>query len=80
MDKSWLDLQALCQNREEMLKNEIEELRFNNDAALVEQIVANYEVQLQSVQHRDDPTEAEEDLAQHRELIRELDATKVSFF
>lgn len=76
MDKNWNELQTMCDNREKLIKNELQELRFNNDCGLVEQILANHEVQLQSVQYLDDPTEAEEVLANHRETIKELDATK----
>ena len=76
MDQNWKELESMCDNREKMLKNELQELRFNNDCALVEQILANHEVQLQSVQYHDDPTEAEEVLANHREALKELDATK----
>ena len=75
MDQHWGELQAMCDSREKLLKNELQELRFNNDCALVEQILANHEVALKSVQFPEDPTEAEEALAEHRETIKELDAT-----
>jgi len=82
MDQNWKELESMCDNREKMLQNELQELRFNNDCALVEHILANHEVQLQSVQYLDDPTEAEEVLANHRETLKELDATqeRVSLF
>ena len=76
MDQNWGELEKMVQNRDKMLKNELEELRFNNDCAVVEQILANHEVQIQAVQFLEDPTEAEEILEKHAETIKELDATQ----
>ena len=72
----------MSERREELLKKELAELQFNNDCALVEQILANHEVQLKSVTFCEDPVAAEEALAQHREIMNELQTTKerVSLF
>ena len=48
MDKNWADLDQMMTNREQLLKNEHAELRFNNDCQMVEQALANQEVKLQS--------------------------------
>ena len=75
MDQNWSELQAMSDRREKLLKDELKELQFNNDCALVEQILANHEVQLKSVQFCDDPVAAEEALQQHRDIMNELQTT-----
>ena len=76
MDDSWTKLAALSQSREEALKNELQELKFNSDCAVVEQLLANHEVQLQSVNLPEDPVEAEEAIAKHAENQKVLASTK----
>ena len=48
MDQNWDELDQMMKNRELLLRNELAELRFNNDCQLVEQALANQEVKLQS--------------------------------
>lgn len=76
MDDSWTKLAALSQSREAALKNELQELKFNSDCAVVEQLLANHEVQLQSVNLPEDPVEAEEAMAKHAENQKVLAGTK----
>ncbi|CAG5088442.1 Oidioi.mRNA.OKI2018_I69.PAR.g11841.t3.cds [Oikopleura dioica] len=76
MDDSWSKLQALSQSREAALKDELQELKFNSDCAVVEQLLANHEVQLQSVNLPEDPVEAEEAIAKHQENQKVLAGTK----
>ena len=72
MDRNWTELTQMMKNREEFLKSETAELKFNNDCALVEQALANQEVKLQSVQFPSDPSEAEMSLLQHEQLVAEI--------
>ena len=48
MDQNWDELDQMMKNRELLLRNELAELRFNNDCQLVEQTLANQEIKLQS--------------------------------
>ena len=48
MDQNWDELDQMMKNRELLLRNELAELRFNNDCQMVEQALANQEVKLQS--------------------------------
>jgi len=72
MDQNWSELTQMMQNREEFLKSEMAELKFNNDCALVEQALANQEVKLQSVQFPSDPSEAESALLKQEQLVAEI--------
>ena len=48
MDTNRDELDQMMKNRELLLRNELAELRFNNDCQMVEQALANQEVKLQS--------------------------------
>jgi spectrin beta len=74
MDQNWDELDQMMKNRELLLRNELAELRFNNDCQLVEQALA--EVKLQSVQYPSDPSEAETALEAHKSLVAEVNDMK----